>query len=180
MQTTSGRSSYTESISRSASEGALCVSQKFDLAGTEHSTILQPASVRHLASVELGGSPTPGAYQEMASLLVRWPARFASRSNPSVPLTGIPFEMARRRARASSRSAMLPGISRASISTWDSPGPRSVIKDAALALIGACTRTHLRFPGCGRSNPFAVPASNSTKTAGGTIIDPTRAGMILS
>jgi hypothetical protein len=55
-----------------------------------------------------------------------------------------------------------------------------VIKDAALALIGACILTHLRFSGCGRSNPFAIPASNSTRTAGGTIIDPTRAGMIFS
>lgn len=49
-------------------QGEVCVSHEFDLAGTEHSTILQPASARHLASVELGGSPAPGAYQETASL----------------------------------------------------------------------------------------------------------------
>jgi hypothetical protein len=142
--------------------------------------IHQPTSIQHLLSVGRGGSPDPGADQEMASLHLYGLRVFASRSNPSVPLIGIHLAMATRRARASSRSATLPGVSRASISTWDSPGPRSVIRETASAPIGDCIRIHLRRFGCGKSSPFAMPASSSTTTAGGTIIDPTRAGRMLN
>ncbi len=121
---------------------------------------------------ESNRKPKDSSRSSTGETRARWPADFAFRRTPRVPVKGTPNNRAYRRARPSSRIASGSSACLAIAMTSRSPRSRSAAScnRAVLAMTRTCTQG--RSVGSGSAKPRTRPSASSAATPPGTTIVP--------